>query len=108
MKVVNVMSTYKKKIMMMKIKKFDDKDIDFDSFIDIAYDLYDKYDINISFSTIDGLMKNMDIDEYKNKTIYNMFLTALCSKKVHFEIIISTKEDNLNTFIEIIKFIHYN
>ena len=91
--------------MMMKIKKFNDKDIDFESFIDIAYDLYDKYDVNISFSTADGSVKNMNIDEYKNETIYNRFLTALCSKRVYFEIIINIKENNLNTFIEIIKFI---
>lgn len=86
----------------MKIKKFDDKDIDFDSFIDITYDLYDKYDVNISFSTADG---SMNIDQYKNETIYNRFLTALCNKRVKFEIKISIEEDSLNTFIEIIKFI---
>ena len=95
----------------MKIRKFNenvdnDWSANFDSFIDIIYDIYDDYkNIDITFETADGSRKFLNICNYKKGVDYDRFITALGGMTVDFKVKIDIKDNDLNVFIEIIKII---
>jgi hypothetical protein len=99
----------------MKIKKFNESDSyieQFDEFVQVLYDIHDKYNfIEIRFSSREF---GMNIEEYVNKgNKYDRFIDDLDRRitfkdgiEPHsFQVTFNIKREDLNVYIEILKLI---
>jgi hypothetical protein len=75
---------------------------EFDDFVNVIYDFFDKYDfINIKFTTADGSVKSLRMEDYKVGDSYDRFITALGGMTVHFNVIVDIKKNDFDVFVDI-------